>query len=64
MRRGKVFCEKTDLLDKPNNRRMKLLQLGSYCLYFLPGDHLDDAVVFHGNNHYFRVTEQAGIALY
>lgn len=64
MRTGKVFCETTDLLEKPNNGRMKLWQLGSHCLYFLPGGHLDEAVVFHGNNHYFRVTEQIEIALY
>lgn len=64
MRRSKIFFETTDLLDKPNNGRMKLLQLGSHCLYFLPGDRLDEAVVFHDNNHYFRVTELVGIALY
>lgn len=64
MGRSKIFCETTDLLGKPNNGRMKLWQLTSYCLYFLPGDHLDEALVFHGNNHYFKVTEQVGIALY
>lgn len=45
MRRSKIFCEITDLLDKPNNERMKLWQLGTYCLYFLPGDQLDEACI-------------------
>lgn len=64
MQREKVFCETTDLLDKPKDGRMRLWQVGSYSLYFLAGDQLVEPVVFHGNNHWFRVTEQAGIALY
>lgn len=60
----KCSRETTDLLDKAKDGRMRLWQLGSYSLYFLDGDQLFEPVVFHGNNHWFRVTEQDGIALY